>query len=406
MPGPPPRLIFSFNCGDKPEYARQLAEEFGRHAILGELFSGIEVHFCDLPPEKDVYIRNSKVLGSPYGNKAGPNWLFYETMKRLRADCDFVLLMETDCQPIATHWLQRLEKLCSQNDDAWMIGSHYRGASPLHRTLARHINGNALYHIGDPAFWDFLDTILWPWMHRHIQEVDPDLAYDCAWETFLHRPEMENPGHYDWIVSREVIDRFRICNAIVNIAGYAEQHGDYLWTRRDVLQRYPGAVLVHGPLAPTAQHARSGIGLGKIRTDGGVKLSDREGEPVMLSHDGGIIRSLWLPGASFAPGMALRVSAGFEAPLRHGLRIEMRDCNGALLASSRSIRQPEKNAVWCTVAHAFAERHPFVRVAFRHHIAKDAEPVPAGEDALKITRGIFEISREGEVVARSRAIFG
>lgn len=400
----PPRLVFSFNCVETPEYRQALVDEFHSHALLSEMFSGIEVRFCDLPAEKDIYVRNSKELASPFGNKAGPNFLFYETMRGLKGEHDFVLLMETDCQPILAHWLQRLEKVCSQNEDAWVIGSHYRGASPLHWTLARHINGNALYHLGDPAFWEFLDGVLWPWMLKHISEVDADLAYDCAWETFLHRPDMQDPAHYDWMISRQLFDRFRISGAIVNIAGFAEQRGDYAWTRKDVLQRYPGAVMVHGPLASGTQHVKSGIGLGRVRHEGEVTIGASETAAATLPPKALIERSIWIPGGAFEPGMALRIAATFTAPLRHGLKIDVRDANGKLLASGRNLRQPDKDVLWCNANYTFTSRHAFVRVSFLHYAAKDA--APGEQEPLVIAKGIYEISRDATVTAKTRELFG
>ena len=395
-----PRLVFSFNCGRNGELEKSLREEYASQPKLTSLFSRLDVHFCDLPPEKDVYVRNSPRSASPYGNKSGPNWLFYETMRSLRSDCDFVFLMETDCQPISAGWLQRLDRVCAQNDDAWIIGSHYRGASPLHWTLARHVNGNAIYHIGDPGFWRFLDDFLWPWMLQHITSTDPNLAYDCAWETFLTRPEMEDPGHYDWVLSRQVLDRFRISGAIVNIAGYAEQRGDYIWTKRDVLRRFPGAVVVHGPIVTSTKHLRGGLALGTPRVDGNVVPSASADSLTALASRSQLERSIWLPDRPFEPGLELRVSLGFECPPGHGLKVDLRDPNGRVLASKKAMRQGDKPLSWLGLTHAFSSRHSYVRLFLT------AQTTSGETSAVRIAKSLIEISRAGEVIAKTRDVTG
>src|SRR5690349_14082281 len=139
-----PRLIFSFSCGESPKLREPLIQEYARCPSLRNYFSQMEVSFCDLPPEKDVYVRGTPDRPLPFGNKAGPNWLFYETIKSLRQTARFVFLMETDCTPVVPDWISTLAKVCLHYNDAWIVGSHYRGVSPLHWALARHINGNAL----------------------------------------------------------------------------------------------------------------------------------------------------------------------------------------------------------------------------------------------------------------------
>jgi hypothetical protein len=102
--------------------------------------------------------------------------------------------------------------------------------------------------------------------------------------------------------------------------------------------------------------------------------------------------------------MSLRISAAFTAPLRHGLKIDVRDANGKLLASGRNLRQPDKDLSWSLATYTFASRHAFVRVSFLHYVTKDA---PAGEqEPLVILKGIYEISRDGAVAAKTKELFG
>lgn len=285
-----PRLIFSFNGAYDGSVEAQLFAAFAAAPNVAAAFEAIEVRFLDLPPEKDQYIKKPTGPAPKYGYKSGPNWMFYETIRALRGEADFVFLMEADCTPLAANWLRRLSRACSRNDDAWVLGAHYSGASPLLWRVARHINGNALYHVGDPDFATFLDEILWPWMLDHIDRHDPDLAYDCAWETFLNREEMDDLGHHDWIVSRGVLHKFRLIDTIVNVGGYAEQMGHYVWTRHQLLQRFPSAAIAHGPVALGGEHRRGRYNVGRVRiTDGGIE----NGGLVLTGADGLFSRSVW-----------------------------------------------------------------------------------------------------------------
>jgi hypothetical protein len=392
----PPRLIFSFNCGPQPAYERALGNRFRQSPHLMSAFAGLEVRFCNLPPEKDAYAKDSPTPASRYGNKAGPNWLFYETVKSLRRDCDFIFLMETDCEPIAPDWLQRLEETCALNKDAWIIGSHYRGVSPLTWRIARHLNGNALYKVGDAGFWEFLDGLLWPWMLDHIATVNPDLAYDCAWETFLNRPEMEDAAHYDWIVSRALLDRFRLCGTIVNIAGEAEQRGDYAWTKETIVQRFPDAVVVHGPLAPPTNNPR-GIVLGPWRFNG--KPSPAQRGPAILRPAGWLERSVWLPARPLEAGDSMEISVGFSTPPPNGLKIEIRNSIGRLLDRLKVPSQTGMGPTAAMLRHVFTSPHPFVRIWFLHLNTVRNQP------PLKLLEGTVKISREGRRIAAAKDIF-
>jgi hypothetical protein len=391
-----PRLIFSFNCAHNSGLERKLQNKFRRSPELMSSFAGLEVRFCDLPPEKDVYVKNSPRAASPYGNKSGPNWLFYETLKRLRHECEFIFLMETDCEPISPDWLGRLEDTCEIHKDAWIVGSHYRGVSPLSWRVARHLNGNALYHVGDARFWEFMDGLLWPWMLDHIARVNPNLAYDCAWETFLNRPEMEDASHYDWIVARALLDRFRTCGTIVNIAGEAEQRGDYSWTKEDIVRRFPDAVVVHGPLAP-AVRTRGGIALGPWRFNGKA-VSPRK--PMTVRPAGRLERSLWERARPLEPGDTLQISAVFSCPSSNGLKIEIRNPIGRLLERLKMPAGGDKTLTAATISHVFAAPHPFVRIWFLHlHAGKNQRPIELKQATVEVWRGSRQVEASRDILS-------
>jgi hypothetical protein len=328
---PRPMLVFSFNCGEDAEIRAQLTDTFQRCPNVQAAFSELIVHFCDLPPEKDLYIRKPKGRAPKFGNKSGPNWQFYETMRMMRDKAQFVLLMEVDCQPLHPGWLRPLAQTCLRNSEAWVIGAHYSGASPLPWHVARHINGNALYQVGSDGFWAFIDDTLWPWMHDYIATYDSDLAYDCAWEMFLNREEMAYGGHYDWIVSRDILHRFKLTDTIVNIGGHAEQEGWYAWTREDLLRRFAGATVVHGPITESYRHLRGKVAVGRPESDGVAETGPNWLQFLSDAAERRYKRSIWIPVHGFRPGERISVHAAIDAGLDHNALLEIHDASGQVL---------------------------------------------------------------------------
>jgi hypothetical protein len=356
-----PKLVFSFSCAPDDSLSIPLKKAFAEHPVVKRSFSKVEVLFCNLPPEKDLYIRNPTGPVPPYGNKSGPNWMFYETLRALRGGGGFIFLMETDCQPLVANWLKKLENTAARNTDAWIVGAHYSGASPLHWAVARHINGNAFYNVGDPDFWDFLDNMLWPWMHKYIQEVDPNLAYDCAWETFLSRPEMEHAGHRDWLYGRSVFHRFRLSGIVANIGGNAEQSGHYFWTREDLRRRFPMAAIAHGPVAASGRHRRGGLALGKVVRKGEVAVSAQS-----LSARGDLAaamfeRSIWIPDRLFDAGHRVTITFAVEGDPETFTIMELREPSGRLIVKKRVNYNSEKPLHRAKIEHEFTSTVNYIR---------------------------------------------
>ncbi|MEO7027466.1 MAG: hypothetical protein ABI056_07930 [Caulobacteraceae bacterium] len=393
-----PELIFSFNGSSDPELSRTFVTAFETLPAVKNAFAGIDIRFCDLPPDKDLYVRDGEVRYAPFGRKAGPNWLFYETMRSLRGENKFVFLMETDCQPIAPNWLRRLQRVCLQHDDAWVVGSHYCGVSPLHWSVARHINGNALYNIGDDLFWIFMEQQFWPWLNEYVVSHMPNLAYDCGWETYLNRVEMEHAANYDWVRARDVLQRFRLSNFIVNIGGAAEQSGDYIWTRADILKRFPGAVVVHGPLASGKDHRRGGVSLGRPTLEGGASVAgDRL---TIAAHPDGAMfsRSIWLAGEPLNPGTEIAVHYTLDCPEEAGVMVTLREPNGRVIASKRRLGAGvgEGRAGRCVVS--LDSPLPYVKLTFAFHGPEEAR-IELGDVRCKL-------SGEGERLALGNRILG
>jgi hypothetical protein len=391
-----PRLIYSFNCAPDETLIKALVNVFNDSDTVRRSFQSIEVRFCSLPPEKDIYLREGEVGDAPFGRKAGPNWLFYETMRALRNEARFVFLMETDCEPVVPDWISKIERVCLQNEDAWIVGSHYCGASPLHWSIARHINGNALYNIGDERFWHFLDGEFWPWLNEYAATSMPDLAYDCAWETYLNRVEMEDASSYEWVRARDILHRFRLSNFVVNIGGAAEQGGEYVWTREEVITRFPGVVVVHGPIAASLDHRRGPLAVGKPIRRGAATVSAEgliaQGELMKAAFR----RSIWIVGRPLDEACAVAVSFTMHCVKAAGVTVTLREPSGRAIGSQRLSGGGFGNPTRESFSHQITTTVPFVRIALTFHGPKDMR--------VKLSDVTCDISREGELVWRASRI--
>ncbi len=356
-----PALIFSFNGAFEDALAAPLVAAFERSPVLQRGFRDIEVRFCGLEGDKDLYVREGESLYAPFGRKAGPNWLFFETMRTLHDEARFVFLMETDCRPIRPGWVEIIQRACATHEDAWIIGSHYCGASPLKWSVARHINGNALYNIGDPAFWDFLENRFWPWLNDYIAATMPNLAYDCAWETYLNRVEMEHAGSYEWVRVRDILQRFRLANFVVNIGGTAEQAGDYVWTPEEILARFPGAAVVHGPLADSLAHRRGELALGKIGLSGSATLGGKGLIVPRKLEAAGFERTLWIPGQALEEGWEVAAAWSMDGPTDAGVIVRLHEPNGRMMGLKKKAASGEPRRGGCL--QSVTATVPFVKLA-------------------------------------------
>lgn len=396
------RLIFSFNCAADPSLAEPLLTAYARSINVRRAFCDVEVRFCDLPPDKDRYERDPNAPAGPYGAKAGPNWLFYETLKALRGEARFVFLMETDCRPVKANWLKRLHQLCRRHEDAWILGAPYLGASSLQPAIARHINGNALYQVGEDRFWALFEGVLWPWLHQRIAEGETGLAYDCVWEAFLNRAEMADGAHPDWRWARRVMPRIRMLDFIANIAGRAEHSGQYLWSRRQVREMAPEALFIHGPLAADNRHRRGFANLGPVQAEGVV----REGGELVVEPGGErtFARTVWLADHDLEPGQAVEFRAVVRSDFAFRLNLSFTDARGRFIALAKvnhpGVFEVDEPGASTEVRFVMTcERPtPYLHLVLSFmHLAP--EPMRIGFDAVAVV-----VSRDGEELGRVRRV--
>ena len=195
---PRQRLIVVVNAAT-PEQLAEIVEVYQRFPRLALCFTGVESVNAGLAGDRDLYARGSAVALGRYGNKAGPNFLFEAAMKAAEPAGGFTFQMELDCLPVQAGWLEQLEELVAGNARAWVIGSAFAGERGLGKIVQAHLNGNALYRAGDPAFQAFLDREWMPGLAAAVADT-PNLAYDCWWarETQLAEPQIGNAAWRRW----------------------------------------------------------------------------------------------------------------------------------------------------------------------------------------------------------------
>lgn len=271
-PGPVPEekseLVFVFNN----ESARLLSEEIVSAFELYELdrfFSRVRFEYLDLTGDRDRYSRVYEGETSDEGYKAGPNNQFFMAMKLLRNSGHYAFMMETDCVPIRPDWLRKLTELVNMAEPFWIMGSAYRGRARIDPRFARHINGNAVYAVGDRQFQDFLsnkwerwlrETVkignkrlsVWErWLLEAVRRRDRQLAYDCALELVMSS-ESGNPEASSWRDWQSVAHNLRYTAFIQNLSAKDDLDAFERTTIEEIRREQPETFIIHSKAAANA----------------------------------------------------------------------------------------------------------------------------------------------------------
>jgi hypothetical protein len=147
-------------------------------------------------------------------------------------DANYIFYMEPDCRPIKMNWLDALARNVDFNE-FWMKGSIYRGNYDINydKYLPNkyHINGNAIYNIGNKYFREFYFKTLRPYIEKHGDSTN---AYDTDFFEYIF--DLKN---YDKV--RQIIHNFVFTDTIQNC-----WHSNYNITEINIL--YSNTYLVHG----------------------------------------------------------------------------------------------------------------------------------------------------------------
>ena len=182
------------------------------------VIGGACIHYLELDDAIDFYARSAlqKTPWSPWGLKSGPNFQFFEILRRTHElhDTEWVLQLESDTVPLREVEQDDIGWILD-SDDAWVAGSSatYAEAQSLSTATANHLNGAAFYRVGDSEFIDFL-CMTWARSLLHIASVRPALAYDSLTSPGVWR-ELPRDLRASW---EENKGRFRNVTGMVNLS--------------------------------------------------------------------------------------------------------------------------------------------------------------------------------------------
>jgi len=244
-------LVLILNGARDSGFEKRVAAAFTDSGVGGPAgaFTGIEFAYCELDAETDRYERDySKQAGSG-GFKSGPNAQFFRSMELLGERLGdgrgrYALMMETDCLAIRPDWLAELERIAEGSEPVWVLGSLYRGVDDVDPRYRLHVNGNAVYAVGDESFQEFLTETWRPALERLVAET-PTLAYDCALPLHF-TGDAPAPAGERWREWQSIAHRFRFTDFIQNHASRAELERGEGHSLAAIRDGSPRTYLVHG----------------------------------------------------------------------------------------------------------------------------------------------------------------
>lgn len=176
-------------------------------------------HHLHLPKRLDRHAHHPhpRLPWSPWGVKSGPNIQFFRVLDEFVAahPHDWVLYTEPDTYPMGSDPAPSVAQLLERRSSAWMIGGlpHPKTRARLDVSMWRHLNGAALYNVGDPRFAEFRAMTWIPSLLWKIRGF-PEYAYDCITDPRQHAdlpPRLAG----SWAAESE---RFVATSGIVNLS--------------------------------------------------------------------------------------------------------------------------------------------------------------------------------------------
>lgn len=242
--GYPVPLVAVLNGTRDRAFEERMLAVFSDCPRLAPSFSSLEFEYCELSEAEDRYEQDYTKPAGPNGYKPGPNNQFFRAMELLRPYGRYVFMMENDCLPIRPNWLGELQRILEGGESLWVLGSLYRGVGPLDERWRVHLNGNAVYAVGDEEFQQFLREVWRPALSRLLPDV-PTLAYDCVLPLHFTNGAAA-PANESWELYQRVAHRFRATDYIQNHAGKAETERGEGATLEAIRASSPSTYVVHG----------------------------------------------------------------------------------------------------------------------------------------------------------------
>ena len=187
-----------FDCEADDEITRSIETSFNTNSYLKAVFTGLRISFLSIPNHLNHYIRD--LNDNEALRKSGPNIQALATFESLRNVYRTIYFMEVDNTPVQQGWLEKLSDFCLDNEFL-IAGGVLNEVGNVDPALSLHINGNALYSIGDERFGSLLSDVFYPGMEYLIcDRGNNHIAYDCLISALLsltlsgrHRRDLGEP---------------------------------------------------------------------------------------------------------------------------------------------------------------------------------------------------------------------
>jgi FkbM family methyltransferase len=238
-------IVIIVNSAYSAEFERDIKNAFYATKKLHKQFKSIDFYFCNLTGDDDIYETDYSKKVSHKGYKSGPNNQFFLSMNILSNYGDYAFLMEADCYPVKTNWLAALSAKIDNGAPFWIMGSIYRGISDLDEKFKTHLNGNAIYAVGNEKFQEFMFKEIRPFLINIIEEEFPWLAYDCAIDYYFHKA-ISYKDKSKWNKLQATYHRFHATDFIQNHAGFVEANQKSGVKLTDILKDNPETYVLHG----------------------------------------------------------------------------------------------------------------------------------------------------------------
>lgn len=189
-------------------------------------FQSIEIQHANLSGPSDTYYRGTRLMIEK----------LILGKVRLQYAPAYVYYMEPDCVPIRANWLNALDLSVRWPTSVfWMKGSIYRGSNKgvyasRHPPLYFHINGNAIYNLGDRHFKAFYVKHYRPFINSVSKTRER--SFDTDFYRFLH--DIDNI-----VVTKTIIHKFVYTELVQN---YWRSSYSLAKLRNEAVNTY----LVHG----------------------------------------------------------------------------------------------------------------------------------------------------------------
>jgi len=389
-----PKLVFVFNNASGRDAAKEIEAEFEERR-LGRHFSSVVSWFLDLTGKADAYIRDYTVQVDEDGYKAGPNNQFFKTIRAARDLGRYIFLMESDCIPIRSNWLGRLCEIVNGPEKFFVLGSAYRGSDTLGQQFNRHINGNAVYAVGDSNFQYFLDTFWEPELRRVVRHVDRRIAYDCVLDMLFSSMQSNFDNDAIWPIWQSSAHLFRYSPFIQNLSGKKDIDCPSPDMIKRILKEEPETFIIH------SQAVARAASLSKLADPESWCLIEKEMLPRSRSDlwtspgvimEGDFYRLKDTPSDAYIACM-LRGSVHKGSEVIASVDLTLREPARLSIAVNRQGVTPFEGSVptilncsagrnHITVSHRFKESH----VAARVQIASVSGPTVIRADSIFATR--------------------